>query len=160
MKLIIFDLDDTIFDTTGQLNGSYENLESIKIFPGMKKVLNNLKEKGVILSLVSTGNCDIQKRKIEILKIESFFDDILFCEHPQKKINLFKKIIQKYSLKNSRNIFVVGDRIDREIMFGNMLGCITIRILQGRWKDLKPENNYQIPTFTAKTIKELNKILK
>lgn len=160
IKLIIFDLDDTIFDTTGQLDGSYKNLESIKIFLGMLKILKNLKRRGFILGLVSTGNKNIQRRKIEILKIESFFDDILFCENSYKKINLFKKIIKKYSIKNTKHVFVVGDRIDREIMFGNMLDCITIRILHGKWKYLKPKNRNQIPKFTIRSIGELNNFLK
>lgn len=160
MKLIIFDLDDTIFDTTGQLNGSYEKLESIKIFPEMLKMLKNLKDRGIILGLVSTGNKNIQKRKIEILRIESFFKDLLFCKKPENKINLFKKIIRKHSIKNTKHVFIIGDRIDREIMFGNMLDCITVRILHGKYKNLKPKDNYQIPTFTIKSIKELNKILK
>jgi FMN phosphatase YigB (HAD superfamily) len=159
MKLIIFDLDDTIFDTTGQLNGSYENLNLIKIFPGTIKLLKTLKNKKITLILISTGNKVIQKKKIKLLKIEHFFDDMLFCKQPNKKIDLFKKILKKYPIRNKRNIFVIGDRIDREIMFGNILGCTTVRLFRGKWKKLKPENLYQIPMFTIKSIKEFTNFL-
>ena len=62
-------------------------------------------------------------------------------------------------LKNKKNIIVVGDRIDAEIRYGNMLGATTILLSYGKYKDLKPKDAFEMPTYTIKKIGELQKLI-
>lgn len=158
MKLVIFDLDDTLFDTTG-MSSCGISVDAITAFPGTLDLLTALKEKGIISALVSFGGLAFQEKKMEVLGIRNYFNDVLFCNLPENKLPLFKHLMQKYAIEDSREVVVVGDRIDREIMFGNMLGCITVQIRHGKHKGLKAGNATQVPKQTIDAIQEVIRFL-
>ncbi len=158
-KIVIFDLDDTLFDTTGQLNDSYDNLDYITLFPDVMHLLGVLKSNNIMMALVSTGNDEIQNKKIMLLKIADYFDTIIVCEQPEEKLTAFKRILKHNPSTDPKNIFIIGDRIDREIMYGNMLGCTTIRVYGGKWGTLVPENGLQVPLFNIQCTKDSSSII-
>ncbi len=160
-KIVIFDLDDTLFDSTRQqLNDSWDNFDFITLFPGVIHLLDVLKSNNIMLALITTGNDKMQNKKILTLKIASYFDTIVVCEQPEEKLTAFEQILKANLSIDTKDIFIVGDRIDREIMYGNMLGCTTIRVCGGgKWDVLVPKNELQYPLFSIQHINDSSSII-
>ena len=156
MKILIFDLDDTLFDTSSQLDETYKNLPNIRPFPETEEVLkqNNFKK-----VLVSRGNPQIQEEKINVLNIKQFFDDIVWCRKDEDKLSCFRSIINKYKA-NKQDIYVIGNRIDSEIRYGKMLGLRTIHFMHGKYASLKPQNRFEIADHRIKNLKQILDIIK
>lgn len=166
MKLVIFDLDDTLFDTTGQLRDSHNGLDSITPFPGTIPLLTAIKEKEIPMVLVSsfksslgTGDENVQNKKIDLLGIRRFFNSIALGAGGPEKFAAFKNIVEHAGIEDRKQILVVGDRIDSEIMYGNMLGCTTVRLMHGKRKHLIPETPFQEPAHSIYSIGELLKVI-
>lgn len=155
-KIIIFDLDDTLYDRYGQLDESYANLPNIRPFQDTIPLLKSLKGKKI---LVSRGDKLIQQKKIDILGIRSFFDEIYICSNVEEKKEIFENTIKEQKIVNKKNLIIVGDRIDAEIRFGKMLGATTVLILHGKYKDLKPKDAFEIPDYTIKNIGEIRELI-
>ena len=104
--------------------------------PKLKKnafeVLKKL-QRSYVLVLLSVGNIDIQNRVIDYYKFDRIFDLILI--RPRKDINVFKEakergaeiLARKYS-SSASNVYVVGDMISQDILFGKCIGAKTIWI--------------------------------
>jgi len=156
-KLCIFDLDDTLYDTSNRLDRVTPNFETMKLYPGALEVLSDA---SVPKILVTYGNTDLQNKKIETLGVRSFFKEILICPTVAEKLNLFKEIIKKSNIQNPEEVAVIGDRRDGEIRYGNMLGFTTIYLKAGKYKDLEAKDDLEIPNFTILSLSELSPILK
>ncbi|MGM5483799.1 MAG: uridine diphosphate-N-acetylglucosamine-binding protein YvcK [Nanobdellota archaeon] len=213
VKAIIFDLDDTLFDCTGQLvhqarkragevmvqesiaedfdeayklqadysfkhpgdeifdficegyeksiidrikNAFNEISTDIKPYPEANKVLNELKVKGFKLFLVSYGKYSRQNKKIDILGLRDYFDKIIINDPSdnKNKKDVFLNLKNDFSL-DSKNTFVVGDRLNSEIYWGNFLGMKTIRILKGKLKDVNENNYFEKADYNINDLKEL-----
>lgn len=154
-KVFIFDLDDTLFDTTNQLDITYKNLEKIIIFDGVIDLLEKIKRKGHDLYLVSCGDVSIQKKKIAVLKIADFFEKIFVVDTPYEKEEVFAEIVSKNNFLDLKNFFVIGDRLDSEIFFANKLGLKSVRVKQGKRHSQSPTNPLEIPDVEIKSISDL-----
>jgi FMN phosphatase YigB (HAD superfamily) len=158
IELIIWDLDDTLFDTTGQLRGSYELLNTISLFPGAREIFTLIPARH---ALVTKGDPDIQNRKIDILKIRNLFWKIVVCNTPLEKHIAFEQLIKELVLE-PKQVVVIGNRVDEEIYFGNSIGCITVLLEQGKYKGLVPktgqEPSHRLPELTQLPafLKDLN----
>ena len=120
--LIVFDLDDTLFHASGQMNyeNRWQDVKKITLFSGVQDFLRSFPAKKVLLTWETDKG--LQDTKINVLGIRAFFDEILICNSNEEKKQYLTKIKKKYS---SEEICVVGDRIDAEIQFGNELGMKT-----------------------------------
>jgi FMN phosphatase YigB (HAD superfamily) len=140
-KVIVFDLDDTLFDSTNQpkdTGGSWD----IKIFDNFLPIL---KSDSFINILVTRGDKDRQNRKIDVLRIRKYFADIHIVDSDTHKYETFITIRDAF-LNNE--IVVIGNRIDCEIRYGNQLGLKTIHVKHGKYSTLEPRDQYEIPTKT------------
>lgn len=137
---------------------SYTNPEFKKLFiyPDTKEVLERLKENYKLI-LISQGNLENQNKRIDVLRIRDYFDEIVLCESGKKKRG-FEKIFDDLKLKADQ-ILVVGDRIDGEIKIGNELGMQTCKIMKGKYKILKPKFEIEEPDYVINTLRELYGIL-
>lgn len=109
--LLIFDIDNTLFFP-----------ETIKINKETLEWFSKIRKKYRCICL-SNSNTIIKRRpKIEkILGCEVFLSD---RKKPSKK--LFLEI--KKSFPAAKNIFIIGDRIFPDILFGNLNGAVTILV--------------------------------
>lgn len=155
MKLVIYDLDDTLFDTTGQLYNGNRRIETISLFKGVIELLDR---ENVINVLVTAGDMEIQYRKIGALKIKDYFDRIVISNSNDLKLRAFDKIVVEWQ-HMVKEIIVVGNRIDCEIHYGNMLGLRTVHLPHGKHKNLVPQCGYQVPKHTISTIDEFEQFL-
>lgn len=158
LKLVVFDLDDTLFDTSGQLDETYKAIDQIVLFPGAEQLLKHLHSRGVNTAIVSVGNRHIQLKKIRILRLRALIDAVHICRLPEGKLSLFTRCCCKFNAE-PRETLVVGDRIDQEIMYGKKFGCVTVRVLQGKRSNLAPSDESQEADFSIRSIGELSAVI-
>ena len=154
--LIVFDLDDTLYDCSGQMKEAtkWQDARCIVPFLGVIDFLSLFPARKILLSRETDAG--LQDVKIDALCIRTYFDKIYFCQRNEEKKNLLGKIQQEYS---SEDIWVVGDRIDSEIQYGNELGMKTVRLQHGKYSRLEPQNDYQKPYCNIAQFSELAGIL-
>lgn len=151
--LIIFDLDDTLYQRDGIVDDNYQGIENIKLYPNVDTLLRNINCRKI---LVTKGERSIQLKKIGLLKIRSFFEEIFVCSADEEKKECFQKIKDKFP---EETFWVVGDRIDSEIKYGNELGFRTVHLKSGKYKNLKPKGQSEIPNNIVNNWEELSELL-
>ncbi len=138
-KVIIFDLDDTLFDSTNQPIDTGGNW-LIKLFDGMGSILES---NDFINILVTRGFQYRQNRKIDVLGIRKYFEEIHVVDSDVHKHEKFVRINKDFQ---DREIIVIGNRIDCEIRYANQLGLKTIHIKHGKYSMLEPKDHFEIPS--------------
>ncbi len=148
--LLLLDLDDTLYSRTEQLSDDLSEIKDIKLFQEVKEFLTR---KDFVKVLVSKGDSELQMKKLYILGIKDLFDKILICSNNKDKETCFKESLLMFP--EEKEVFVIGNRIDSEISYGNRLGLKTIHLSHGKYKDLKAENIFEIPDYSYKTFSEI-----
>ena len=224
IKAIIFDLDDTICDTSGILNDAlrsmakamidaglpadidkidwkkvkglsgrltaknimkeygiedkkildvglheyYGYVENIHFNPYVKEVLESLKKYKLIL--LTIGIPDTQKKKIEVLGIKRYFEDIIYQKldylnvkgseraKGYDKVESIQKILKKNDLK-PEEVISIGDK-PLDVESSNKAGVISAHYSADGIKDYHPKNKLQEPDYKIKNMMELMEILK
>ena len=156
---LIFDLDDTLYEKTEQLGDDYslEDVDKITIPQEEFDYLKELSEKNNMY-IVSMGDEVLQRRKIEVLGLEDIFikENIHIVSKQEDKKEKFEEIINE---TKGIKTYVIGDRIDSEIHYGNELGLSTIRILRGKYSNMIPEYESQEPNYEIFDLINLETIL-
>ena len=154
--LIVFDLDDTLFHTSGQMKyeNRWQDVKNITPFPGVPEFLNSFPAKKVLLTWETDKG--LQDAKIDQLGIRPFFEEIVICYSNEEKKQCLANLQQKYP---SEEIYVIGDRIDAEIQFGNELGMKTVRLSYGKYKEMTPQHKLQLAHHTITSFSELRRVL-
>ncbi|NQT19422.1 MAG: uridine diphosphate-N-acetylglucosamine-binding protein YvcK [Planctomycetes bacterium] len=137
-----------------------DEVEEIHPFPGVRKVLAELRSEGCRLFLVTTGIYTRQLRKVQLLGLADAFDELVIND-ADKGLPLsecYKQLAAKYHLA-PEEIAVIGDRIYAEIKVGNILGMNTIQFIHGRFKHLSAKTDIEIPDYRIKDISELPRAL-
>ena len=156
---LIFDLDDTLYSKTEQLGDDYsfEDIDNITIPVEEIDYLKDLSEKNNMY-IVTKGDETLQRRKIEVLGLEDIFtkENIHIVPLKEDKKEIFKEIT-----KDTPGIktYVIGDRIDSEIQYGNEIGLETIRIMKGKYSEMTPQIPEQEPNYEIFEIINLDYIL-
>ena len=141
-----------------KINESQEELnkiiDTIKVIPGIKALLNNLKDRGFDLVVISSN---IEKNVKEFLRINGIktFSYIDCGSHILGKSGAIKNFLKSKNLKNSEVIYV-GDEI-RDIEASHKVG---IKIISVAW-GLDTENTLQRygADFIAKNPRDILKII-
>ncbi len=112
-NLIIFDVDNTlVFSGTTKTK---------------KEVIDWFSEINSKYSCICLSNSrTIFKREKQISKLLNC--KVFLSRHKKPFRKLFKKIKEKYVLSDNSKIFIVGDRIFTDILFGNLNGAITVLV--------------------------------
>ncbi|UJS17806.1 MAG: HAD family hydrolase [Candidatus Jettenia sp.] len=141
------------------------DIADITLFPDVINTLTQLKAQGYKLILVTSGEIQIQREKIDILSLNTYFDDIFIADrnYNRAKKDCFYDIIQQYNLK-PEEIVCVGDKIDDELCAAKFFGMLTIMFEHGRHYKayLKEREKHIKPDYCIRHIKDLleSKILK
>lgn len=135
------------------------DISNITLFPDVMDTLVQLKARGYKLILVTAGEKQIQKKKINVLGLhDNYFDEILIPDrnNGQTKKACFQEIMQRYNLE-PEEILCVGDKIDDELTAGKSLGMVTVMFKHGRHfkRYLKDRDKYMKPDYSVKHIKNL-----
>ena len=142
-KLIIFDLDGTLYDSNFiREDHLYEDVKRISFLPGVKEFLIEFEGKKVLVTKEKFPK--FQEEKIKILGLEKLFDAIFICPFNEDKKKYFEMIVK---LHPDFEIYVVGDRLDLEIKDGNALGLTTIWFKRGKYQKYVPLHNLEKPDY-------------
>ncbi len=151
--VLIFDLDDTLYQRYGVVGDDYSGLENIRLYSGVRELLERKEVKKV---LVSKGEPLIQFKKLELLGIKNSFDLILICSTDEEKKDCFMQVKEKFP---GYEFWVIGDRINSEIRWGKALGMKTVLIRQGKYASLMPKDGEEVPDMELKSFQELFSVL-
>lgn len=156
----IFGLDNEFINNASNAYNSNE-VSDIKLFPDVIPTLKKLANENYMLFLLSTGIHERQQKKIKILELEPYFDEIIINDQEVGLLlkDCFKMILKKYQL-NPRNVVVVGDRVKVELKIAKSFGMSTIQMLHGRFKVETESDFINKPDYKIKRIFQLPTILK
>ena len=138
-----------------------DEVEDIRLFPGVLNALNMLKKRGIKLLLITSGIYSRQVKKIRILGLEGKFDSVYIhdIEKDASKYSKFMKALKQHGL-SPREVLAVGDKLSSEIRMGNKIGMTTVRVLRGRFSKLKPRNDLEEPDYNIRRVSDLIPLLK
>lgn len=137
---IIFDLNRTLFDP-----------ETGALVSGALSVLEHFYTKGYPLHLVSKreGGRD---ELIDDFDIRRFFTTVSFVEDKAVPV-------QKIKEESEGEVYVVGDYLKSEIRAGNMAGATTIWLRRGKFMEVNPEHEHEVPNHTIGELEELFELI-
>ncbi|WP_100331070.1 HAD-IA family hydrolase [Bacillus xiapuensis] len=104
-----------------------ESQNDLKFFPGIKELLDELKNHGYRLAIISSNAKDIIGRSLEAHQV-NYFDDILCSKYIFSKDKMLKKLLNKYKLKPSDALYI-GDE-ERDISACNKVG---VKVIWAGW---------------------------
>ncbi len=133
------------------------SFRNILLKPESKFLLENLYKKRN-LYLVTDGNKNVQKNKIKLLKISKYFKKIFITHnygirYAKPSIHCFKKICHLENIA-FKDLIYIGDDPSKDFVNLNKKNSLTIRILNGRCKNMKVKKSYDAK-IKIKTLKKL-----
>ncbi len=157
--------EDKLAAITEEAHTSYHSVhvEGIKVFEGVHDLLKELKKK-YRLYLVTGGDPEQQKKKVQFLGIGNYFRNIYYhdtvSEAIQTKRDYFGYVIDQTDF-HPEHILVVGDRLDLEIRIGRELGMKTARLDFGKYRVLAEREDYKDKEadYVIKKITDIIKVL-
>ena len=137
-----------------------DKVNDIRLFDDVASSLKNLRTQGYRLFLVSSGVHARQERKIYMLGLKPYFDEIIIndSEIGAKLEECYIDLMTRHGL-TPQECVAVGDRIHSEIHVANFLRMTTVQMTHGRYKSLLPKNELEEPDYRIAHISELNDIL-
>ncbi len=134
IELIVFDLDDTLLDTSTLLipiarTPAFEKRirEPLPLMPGAEKNLKYLFSR-YDLVLLTQGRIEAQKEKIKSLGIEHFFAQVLIFDPNMdlavSKKKYFEQIIEENGV-NPSEVLSIGNRRTTDIREAKRVGAMT-----------------------------------
>ena len=135
-------------------------VSEIKPFPYVISTLKELKEKGCKLFLLTVGVHERQEKKINILGLKPYFDEIVISD---QEIGLpledcMRDLVGRHDI-NFGEAVMVGDRVREELRIAKSLGMTTIQMLHGRFKNEPAVNECDKPDYKIKRIFQIATIL-
>ena len=116
-KIIIFDYFRTLY-----------NPEQAILYDGVDELLNELYSRKYKLYLVSRLEGQ-RLAEIQKLGIDKYFKEIYLVTDKREQIHKIRELHPK------AHIWVVGDRMNEEIMYGMEIGAKTVWLQKGKFKD-------------------------
>ncbi|MBM2833088.1 MAG: Gluconeosis factor [Candidatus Brocadiaceae bacterium] len=135
-------------------------VSEIKPFPYIIPTLKELKGKGYKLFLLTVGVHERQEKKINILGLKPYFDEIVISD---QEIGLpledcMRDLVGRHDI-NFGEAVMVGDRVREELRIAKSLGMTTIQMLHGRFKNEPAVNDCDKPDYKIKRIFQITTIL-
>jgi putative hydrolase of the HAD superfamily len=111
-------------------------------YPDTIPTLHILKERGCKLGIITDGDVERQKRKIERLRLAPLFDVIVYAKELESKPSPapFLAVLANLSVKDADS-FYIGDNPLIDFQGAKEVGVTTIRILRGEFNKV-PRNEY------------------
>ena len=133
----------------------------IKLFPDVVPTLEKLTQEKYKLFLLTTGIHERQHKKIELLGLKPYFDEIIINDQEVGLLmeDCFEAIVRKYSL-SPQNVIVVGDRVREELRIAKTKGMVTAQMLHGRFKEETAYDSSNKPDYKIKRFFQLPTLLK
>lgn len=133
------------------------HIPKIQLYEDADKCLKRLNEFPIYI--VTDGNKIVQKNKLQALGL---YQRVKHCyltsnyglQHTKPSPYCFLKICEKENVKPS-DVIYIADNPSKDFVGIKPLGFRTIRLLKGRYKNMKKEKKYEAE-FTIKSLSQLN----
>lgn len=134
---------------------------TIKLYPDAEEILEHLSKEGYRLGIITDGYKETQKKKIEVLKIDKYFEHIIITDEIGKKFwkpneTSYKMMKEKFNTE-FKNMIYIGDNPKKDFIAANRLGMETIQIK--RTNGIYHKEKYKGLYRAKKKIKTLSQIL-
>jgi len=135
------------------------------LFKDVKETLETLKQHECVIILSSEGDKKRVRRIVRYYSIERYFDHILNGRKSVEQFEKARKIgIQKWRIRHPYDkkipkIIVIGDLLDRDIRFSNLMGAITVYKPGGFKGRQIPRNETEKPKYEIKEMHEVIDLL-
>jgi len=153
--------DISVYDLTAVYRQHIPNIEPLE---GVVPLLDRLKNSNK-LGLLSDGYLEVQKKKLDSLGMEKYFDAVLFTDELGRdcwkpSVVPFEKILNRLNVNPNESVYI-ADNPEKDFKGPNQLGMDTIRICLegGEHYNKNPQANEYFPMQTVNSIKELSKEL-
>jgi putative hydrolase of the HAD superfamily len=146
---------------------TYHNVKFalLRPYPDTIKTLIELKKMGLKLGVITDGITIKQWEKLIRLGIVDFFDTVITSEEfglGKPNVEFFEYGLKKMKL-NAVETAYIGDRIDKDVVPAKKVGMHTIRILKGKYKNMKLYDetaNNNIEDYSVNNLIEIIDIVK
>ena len=115
MKLIIWDLDDTLWEGTIYYN------ETVKLKPGAEEVLKQIEKLGVMQYVCTHNKLEPVKKKLKELGLTKYFKGIRASIN-KEKAEIIKEILEKEKITPEETVFIDDTRLNRAHV-KEIIGC-------------------------------------
>lgn len=139
----------------------YRNHEpNIEPYSDTISVLGSLKSEGFKVGLITDGNVVTQKNKVRALKLQKYFDCMIFSDdygsENQKPSEVpYRKAVELLGVDMQKSVYV-GDNPRKDFITAKKLGMYTMRILKGQYKDEVFDEEHEADV----QVNELSQVLK
>lgn len=132
----------------------------IKPFPDVIPTLQELKSKDHKLFLLTVGVYERQEKKIQILRLKPYFDEIIINDQEigLRVEDCILDILGRHAISTGETV-MVGDRVRDELRIAKSMGMTTIQMLHGRFKNEPADNGHDKPDYKVKRIFQIPTIL-
>jgi FMN phosphatase YigB (HAD superfamily) len=154
--------------TPGEIGRLLEDMNArfakkVKLYPDALALLKLLKKRKIKTAVVIDGESKRERAIIKRLGLKTYLDVIVISE--EVGLNKFtSKPLQTALIKlgvNPEHVLSVGDRLDKDVVHANKLGCVSVRLVrnQGRYASLVGTRSSEKPDYMVKNLLELRKYI-
>ncbi len=145
----------------GEFQRIYEDKQRrITLMPGLREILEDLRDKGFFLGMISNGSTDHQLMKYHALGLEDLIPRsrvLISSETPFHKPDprIFTVYLEKTGLQRGETWYI-GDSVINDILPAKKAGLSAILV---RWEKTLEEDGASSADWTARSLQELHMIL-
>lgn len=121
--------------------------KKLNLYPDAVELLENLHRK-YHLGIITDGQQEVQRSKIQALQLERWFSKILITDEQGQEYwkphhYSYQQLVSSFQLKPTETIYI-GDNPEKDFVTARKLGMWTIRLIRhGDWKDLRLSSEYE-----------------
>ena len=137
-------------------------LESITLYPGIKEVLENLKQKGVKLAVVTDAENGHAISRLKKVSLEKYFDVVISADMTGKRKpepDSLLLALKKLGVR-AEEAAIVGDSLRRDVEAGKRLGMFTVYAAYGDRNFFESRKGKEKADFVAKRPEDILSKLK
>lgn len=135
--------------------------QEIEAYPGMVETLDILKQEGHHLFLYTGGDDIIQQRKIEQMKLDTYFDDRIYIRQ-HKNVEALENILTAYKFDRKRT-WMIGNSLRTDVLPAVTAGINSIYLKQqNEWSYnlIELQHEMQQAVMTISTINEVPPVIR
>ena len=129
-----------------------------QLYPDALPILKKLKQDGYKLGIITDGDVERQKRKIQNLELHRYVDVIIYTKDIEPKPSIRPFIVALNMIEsNAVDAIYVADNPYLDFEGSKKAGIQTVRVIRGEFKQIPNNNNID---FIIKNLNELYHIIK
>jgi len=135
---------------------------NLKLYHSAELLLKTLRNENFKVGLLTNGNVETQRNKVRLLKIEDYFDAIVYARQlgasfEKPSTQAFKAVLSALSSKPEEAIYL-GDNPYTDFVGAKELGIKTIRLMSGEFRGVHIGLAYEAD-FVADNLEQASRII-